>query len=138
MSTTPVGEDSISLMRAVALSCQLEWDIASELYNRVMQHLFGNSKRYSEEFGLGLSDFTSEEAYYAQIQALAETEGLCIQLYELEDFDSSNRASPLPFRQYEPQNSDDVQGLAYVLRDGPCHHALHPHPTKDPTDDSDG
>ena len=137
MSTTPVGEDSISLMRAVAVSCQWEWDIASELYNRVMQHLFGNSKRYSEEFGLGLSDFTSEEAYYAQIQALAETEGLCIQLYELEDFDSSNRASPLPFRQYEPQNSDDVQGLAYVLRDGPCHHALHPHPTKDPTDDSD-
>jgi hypothetical protein len=88
--------------------------------------------------GLGLPDFTSEEAYYAQIQALAETEGLCIHLYEVEDFDSSNRASPLRFREYEPQNSDDVKGLACVLRDGPCHHALHPHPTKDPTsDDSD-
>ena len=82
-------------------------------------------------------EFSTENGYYAQIQALATTQSLIIYLYELDEFDSSKMTS-LPYTEYTPRQGEEAaKSSVFILNDGKTHHVLHPHPTADPQSDDE-
>ena len=82
------------------------------------------------EFGLTSDQFASKEGYYAQLQALSTVQGVQIRLYEADEYDITKE--DLPYTEYSPAQDVLPRALAYIMRDGDTHHALHPEPESDP------
>ena len=124
-------------MHAVALSLGESEDILPEWIKQTMLEMFSHFNEYCVKFELEAGDFSTENGYYAQIQALANTLSVIIQLYEVDEFDSSKMTS-LPYTEYTPRQGEEaVKGYVFILNDGKTHHALHPHPTADPQSDDE-
>ncbi len=135
--TDAVPAGGNSFMRAAALSLGESEDILPEWIQQTMLEMFNHCNEYCDKFGLEVGDFSTENGYYAQIQALANTLSVIIQLYEVDEFDSSKMTS-LPWTEYTPRQGEEAaKGYVFILNDGKTHHALHPHPTADPQSDDE-
>ena len=136
-ATDAVSEGDNSLMRAVASSVGESEDILSEWIQQIMLEMYSHCNEYCNNFDLEAGEFSTEHGYYAQIQALANTQSLIIKLYELDEFDSSKMTS-LPYTEYTPRQGEEAaKASAFILNDGKTHHVLHPHPTADPQSDDE-